>query len=117
MGDVLHHCSYDHVNGFGVGTARNSVTSRDAAATGTGWQRDTQVQSPSALPRVVSASPTAPLLRWILPCVAPPPALAATLRTNGCGTEGDNDVNSGVFPVTARVDRAPGYPQKIDAVP
>src|SRR6188508_168662 len=97
MGDVLHHCSYNRVNGFGRGSQEIPVTSHDGPRRAPGWQRDTQVQSPSALPRVVSASPTAPLLRWILPRVAPPPALAVTLGTNGCGTEGDNDVNCRVF--------------------
>ena len=32
-----------------------------------------------------------------LPCIAPPPARVATLRTNACGTEGDNTVNSESF--------------------
>ena len=109
MGDRLHHCSYDAVNGIGRGDGKKL---RHQPRWGPVGSADTQVRSPSALPRVVSASPTAPLLRWILPCAAPHPARPSPYGTNACGTEGDNPVNFRSISVGPACGQGAGYPQK-----
>src|ERR671911_2676387 len=116
MDDVLHHCSYDHVNGIGVATERNPATSHDAAHRAPVGSATHRFRAPQPYRWFVSVPQNRP--------VAPldPSACRAASGTgrhptdewlwNGRGQ--GCEIRS--ISVSPRVDSGPVYPQKIRAV-
>ena len=113
VGDVLHHCSYSSVNGWLPLSPNNPLTSDNAgppgADTATGERRDAQVQGVKhPMWSVTGSPPTRPTpdsFHLFVRVSRRLPAQDTTLRTIGCGTEGDNQMNFWEFPVGAAVDK------------
>ena len=118
QGDVLHHCSYRRVNGWLPLLTNNPLSWHDATRlerialpVGSTTHRFRVRVTPRGRSPARPQRGRYPIFPLVRPCVAPPPARVPTLRMIGCGTEGDNPINSGTF-LWGQLWTTPGYPQQ-----